>query len=70
MNEPNIVSNAILSSPIDEMWEPVLPKGSFYKTIVSILHDHLDMYGDWNYLTNCITNEVLKASQFEVLAKK
>jgi hypothetical protein len=60
----------ILSSPDDDAWEPWVPEGSFYKTIVSELNKNLERFGDWNLLNNCINNEVFRASQFEPTAKK
>ncbi len=70
MDKKNIVRDGIILSPNENLWEPKIPKGSFYKTVAAALNSHLNEFGDWNLYTNCITKEVLKASEFEVLAKK
>jgi hypothetical protein len=70
MDKKNILKDGILHSSSDETWVPEIPQGSFYKAILSHVHQYLKEYGDWILLKNCITNETLWASQFEPLAKK
>lgn len=70
MDLQNIVQKCVLSSPMDNAWTPTTPKGSFYLTVRTALRKHLEEHGDWDLYTNCITKEVLRASQFEPLAQK
>jgi hypothetical protein len=66
----NVLTDGILTSPKESTWEPTLPEGSLYLTAVTALRRHLREFGDWRLYSNCITQEVLYASEFEGLAKK
>ena len=70
MEQHNVVQDGIIMSPVDNSWSPAIPKGSFYLTVVSALRGHLRQFGDWPLYTNCITEEVFMASQFEPIAKR
>ena len=71
IQDRNIVgNNGILSSSVDDSWEPATPNGSFYRTLISALNGHLEEYGDWTLYRDILTNDVFMASEFEPAAKK
>ena len=48
--------------------EPV--KGSFYIELIEALRKKLNENGDWIWLKNCLTDDVLMASEIETLTKR
>ena len=48
--------------------EPV--EGSFYIELMGALKEKLKTKGDWIWLKNCLTDEILKASEIESLTKR
>ena len=48
--------------------EPV--KGSFYIELMEALRKKLSTNGDWIWLKNCLTDDVLMASEIETLTKR
>ena len=45
-------------------------KGSFYIELMEALRKKLDENGDWIWLKNCLTDDVLMASEIETLTKR
>ena len=46
------------------------PRGSCYLKMKYLFDHYLNLYGDWNWLVNFRTREILKASEFEALSKR
>ena len=47
-----------------------IPRGSFYLEMVHQFNQHINNYGDWDWLYNYITGEKFKASEFEIYSKR
>ena len=45
-------------------------EGSFYIELMGALKHRLKTTGDWIWLKNCLTDEILKASEIESLTKR
>ena len=45
-------------------------KGSFYIELIEALRKKLNENGDWIWLKNCLTDDVLMASEIETLTKR
>ena len=65
-----IDDNGIIHGPLDNTWDPVIPKGSYYLELRSRLRDQLEQQGDWTWITNCLTGESINAFEVEPLTKK
>lgn len=65
----NIIrEDGVLVSSNPGLWNPVLPKGSFYKELMKTLNGHLQKSGDWDWLVDCITGEVTKVNKILFLS--
>ena len=45
-------------------------KGSFYIELMEALRKKINANGDWIWLKNCLTDDVLRASEIETLTKR
>ena len=63
--------DGILRSPRDDNHINLSPvNGSFYIELMQSLKDGIKSKGDWIWLKNCLSNDVLMASEVENLTKR
>ena len=63
--------DGILRSPRSDDHLDLSPVNtSFYVEVMQSLNEKLNSKGDWIWLKNCLTNDVLMASEVENLTKK
>ena len=63
--------DGILRSPMPDDHLDLSPvNGSFYIELMQSLNKKLNAKGDWIWLKNCLTNDVLMASEIENLTKR
>jgi hypothetical protein len=63
--------DGILRSPrADDHLDLSPVNGSFYIEVMQTLNERLKSKGDWIWLKNCLTNDVLMASEVEQLTKR
>ena len=66
-----IGEDGILRSPRSDDHLELLPvNGSFYMEFIETLNDRLKNKGDWIWLKNCLTNDILMASEVENITKR
>ena len=64
LNLPSLLSDGgILSSPNEALWSPVEPEGSFYRTLAVRVEEMIADSGDWNWLSDGVTGDVMSAKE-------
>ena len=68
---PNQLKNGILSSGTKNGgYSLETPRGSFFLQMKYLFDHYLNLYGDWNWIVNFRTKEILTASQFVPLSQR
>ena len=68
---PNELKEGILTSGKENGdYKLEIPRGSCYLQMKYLFDHYLNLYGDWNWLVNFRTREILRASKFEALSKR
>ena len=63
--------DGILSSPRSDDHIELKPvEGSFYHKLIKSLNNRLQNKGDWVWMKNCLTNDMLMGSEVQKLTKR
>lgn len=63
LNQPNILEDGILSSPMEGLCPPIQVVGSYYQTIASQAEESIGQHGDWNWLNDHARGEFMTARE-------